>query len=101
MQLFLQNVVSKFLAPHPQPHIGSVVVGPEHVVDVEDDRLPGHVEHGRLVHLLRVLRWSAEWQATASIHAELLLKCRLSSVQTPCLFTKARVLAGQYPPKKA
>ena len=32
--------------------VGGVVVGPEHVVDVEDDGLPGHVQNGSLLHLL-------------------------------------------------
>ena len=94
-EVIWQSFVSKlyrFLAPHPQSNIGSVVVGPEHVVDVEDDRLPGHIEHGGLVHLLRVLRGTTEWQATATIHAELQLMCGFSPLQYPCLFTKARVL---------
>ena len=32
--------------------VGGVVVGPEHVVDVEDDRLPGHVQYGGFLYLL-------------------------------------------------
>lgn len=37
---------------HAQPDVGGVVVGPEHVVHVEDDRLSGHVQHVGLVHLV-------------------------------------------------
>ena len=37
---------------HPNPHGGGVVVGPEHVIDVKDDGLPGHVQDGSLLHLL-------------------------------------------------
>ena len=32
--------------------VAGVVVGPEHVVDVEDDGLAGHVQNGSLLHLL-------------------------------------------------
>ena len=34
------------------PEVAGVVVGPEHVVDVEDDGLAGHVQNGSLLHLL-------------------------------------------------
>ena len=71
MQLFCIRFGKLYVLAYPQPNVGSVVVGPKHVVDVEDDRLPGHVEHGRLVDLLRVLRWTAEWKPTAAIHGEL------------------------------
>ena len=37
---------------HPDPHGRGVVVGPEHVVDVEDDWFSGHVEDGGLLNLL-------------------------------------------------
>ena len=34
------------------PEVAGVVVSPEHVVDVEDYRLPGHVQYGGFLHLL-------------------------------------------------
>lgn len=53
---------------HPDPHGRGVVVGPEHVVDVEDDWLPGHVEDGGLLNLLSLICRSAEGQFTGTIH---------------------------------
>ena len=37
---------------HPDTHGGGVVVSPEHVVYVEDNRLPGHVKDGSFLYLL-------------------------------------------------
>ena len=37
---------------HPDPHGGGVVIGPEHVVNIEDDGLSGHVKDGSFLHLL-------------------------------------------------
>ena len=34
------------------PEVAGVVVGPEHVVDVEDDGFPGHVQYGGFLYLL-------------------------------------------------
>jgi len=53
---------------HPDTHGGGVVVSPEHVVYVEDDRLPGHVKDGSFLYLLSLICWSAEGQFTGSIH---------------------------------
>ena len=71
MQLFCIRFGKLYVLAYPQPNVGSVVVGPEHVVDVEYDGLPGDVEHGGLIHLLRMLRRTAERQPTATIHGEL------------------------------
>jgi len=48
-------------------HVSRVVVGPEHVVDVEDDRLARHVKNSCFFNLFSLI-WGAKWQFTRSIH---------------------------------
>ena len=48
----LSTVHLKARVIHSDPHGGGVVVGPEHVVNVEDDGLSRHVEYGSFLHLL-------------------------------------------------
>ena len=77
--------------------VAGVVVGPEHVVDVEDDRLPGHVQYGGFLYFLgceeediiMFLRETeqseivtlfcrgTEWQLAGAVHHILSSYCRL------------------------
>jgi len=53
---------------HPDAHGRGIVVGPEHVVNVEDDGLSGHVKDGSFLHLLGLICWGAEGQFTGTVH---------------------------------
>ena len=68
---------------HTHTQGGGVLVGPEHVVDVEDDGLPGHVQDAGLLHLLSLVR-GAERYLAASIHHVIALE--MSNIQ--CLYHK-------------
>jgi len=48
--------------------VTGVVIGPEHVVYVQYDRLPGDVQYGGLLHLLSLLGWGTEWQLAGPCH---------------------------------
>jgi len=51
----------------PQPHVRRVVVGPEHVVDVENDRLTGHVKYSSFFYFFSLVR-GAEGQLAGPVH---------------------------------
>jgi len=49
-------------------HAGGIVVGPEHVIDVKDHWLPGDIEDGGFLHLLRLISGCTKWQFAGTIH---------------------------------
>jgi len=52
----------------PQPHVGRVVVGPEHVVDVQDDWLTGHIKYSCFFNFLSLVGGTERYLARSVHH---------------------------------